>query len=172
MPLACIGHKSLEICDRCRLWQRNSPATPENSAAFCRREFRNSLFRFTYLKRALKQTRSVCLRAMETRSLFGPAVFDRLRRLFRKPGTGGDVRGFIVKNTTCVVPKELIHREADPARVIYLQSKGFVEGILDCICGSFNHRNRKTFSGEFGLDIFPQPQFHKIDGLFGRILRN
>ena len=32
--LACIGHKSLEICDRCRLWQRNSPATPENSAAF------------------------------------------------------------------------------------------------------------------------------------------
>jgi hypothetical protein len=45
MPLACIGHKSLEICDRCRLWQRNSPATPENSAAFWRREFRNSLFR-------------------------------------------------------------------------------------------------------------------------------
>src|ERR1700731_2181071 len=42
--LACIGHKSLEICDRCRLWQRNSPATPENSAAFWRREFRNSLF--------------------------------------------------------------------------------------------------------------------------------
>src|SRR5271157_5612801 len=90
-----------------------------NSAAFCRREFRNSLFRFTYFKRALKQTRSVCLRAMETRSLFGPAVFDRLRRLFRKPVTGG---GFIVKNATCVVPKELIHREADPARAIYLQS--------------------------------------------------
>jgi hypothetical protein len=32
--LACIAHKSLEICERCRLWQQNSPATPENSAAF------------------------------------------------------------------------------------------------------------------------------------------
>jgi hypothetical protein len=31
--LACIAHKSLEICERCRLRQRNSPATPENSAA-------------------------------------------------------------------------------------------------------------------------------------------
>src|SRR5271166_2172317 len=61
--LACIGHKSLEICDRCRLWQRNSPATPENSAAFWRGEFKNSLFRLLYFKRALKQTRSVCLRA-------------------------------------------------------------------------------------------------------------
>jgi hypothetical protein len=29
--LACIGHKSLEICDRCRLWQQNSPAAPKNS---------------------------------------------------------------------------------------------------------------------------------------------
>jgi hypothetical protein len=28
-PLACIAHKSLEICERCRLWQRNSPTTPE-----------------------------------------------------------------------------------------------------------------------------------------------
>src|SRR5271165_2870061 len=48
--LACIGHKSLEICDRCRLWQRNSPATPENSAAFWKGEFKNSLFRFLYSK--------------------------------------------------------------------------------------------------------------------------
>ena len=32
--LACIAHKSLEICERCRLWQQNSPATPENSSAF------------------------------------------------------------------------------------------------------------------------------------------
>jgi hypothetical protein len=44
--LACIAQKSLEICERCRLWQRNSPATPENSAAFWREEFKNSLFRF------------------------------------------------------------------------------------------------------------------------------
>src|SRR5271157_3980543 len=48
--LACIGHKSLEFCDRCRLWQRNSPATPEYSAAFWRGEFKNSLFRFLYFK--------------------------------------------------------------------------------------------------------------------------
>jgi hypothetical protein len=60
--LACIAHKSLEICERCRLWQRNSPATPENSAAFWREEFKNSFDSFI-LKRALKQTRSVCLRA-------------------------------------------------------------------------------------------------------------
>jgi hypothetical protein len=31
--LACIAHKSLEICERCRLKQQNSPARPENSAA-------------------------------------------------------------------------------------------------------------------------------------------
>jgi hypothetical protein len=36
--LACIAHKSLEIFERCRLWQWNSPATPENSAAFFREE--------------------------------------------------------------------------------------------------------------------------------------
>jgi len=27
--LASIDDKSLEICHRCRLWQRNSPATPK-----------------------------------------------------------------------------------------------------------------------------------------------
>jgi hypothetical protein len=30
--LACIDHKSLEICDRCRLWQQNSPAS---AGLFC-----------------------------------------------------------------------------------------------------------------------------------------
>ncbi len=34
LPLACTAHKSLEIFERCRLRQQNSPATPENSAAF------------------------------------------------------------------------------------------------------------------------------------------
>jgi hypothetical protein len=44
--LACIAHKSLEICERCRLWQRDAPATPEPSAALLKREFKqlNSLF--------------------------------------------------------------------------------------------------------------------------------
>ena len=31
--LACIDHKSLEICDQCRLWQQNGPASPDHSAA-------------------------------------------------------------------------------------------------------------------------------------------
>jgi hypothetical protein len=42
--LACIAHKSLEIFERCRLWQQNSPATPDNSAAFFERTISNSLF--------------------------------------------------------------------------------------------------------------------------------
>jgi aryl-alcohol dehydrogenase-like predicted oxidoreductase len=42
--LACIAHKSLEIFERCRLWQQNSPATPDNSAAFLERTISNSLF--------------------------------------------------------------------------------------------------------------------------------
>ena len=61
--LACIGHKSLEICDRCRLWQQNSPAAPENSAVFGDESLETVCFRFLYFKRALEQTRSVCLRA-------------------------------------------------------------------------------------------------------------
>jgi polar amino acid transport system substrate-binding protein len=32
--LACIANKSLEICQRCRLWQQNSSAPPRNSDAF------------------------------------------------------------------------------------------------------------------------------------------
>jgi hypothetical protein len=46
--LACIAHKSLEICERCRLRQHNSPATPENSAAFLERRVSNSLLQFIY----------------------------------------------------------------------------------------------------------------------------
>jgi hypothetical protein len=40
--LACIAHKSLEICERCRLWQRNPPATPEHSTAFLKRNLYSS----------------------------------------------------------------------------------------------------------------------------------
>ncbi len=61
-PLACIAHKSLEICERCRLWQRNSPAAPENSAAFGVKSFKTVCFDSFILKQALNQTRSVCLR--------------------------------------------------------------------------------------------------------------
>src|SRR5438105_1971044 len=33
VSLACIAHKCLDICERCRLWQQDTPATPEHSAA-------------------------------------------------------------------------------------------------------------------------------------------
>ena len=32
--------------------------------------------------------------------------------------------------------------------------------------------DRKTLSGKFGLSLFPQPNFHEIESLFGRILGN
>jgi hypothetical protein len=51
--LACIAHKSSEICERCRLRQQNPPATPDNSAAFWEEEFKNRLFRITNLKNRL-----------------------------------------------------------------------------------------------------------------------
>jgi hypothetical protein len=36
--LACIAHPPRrKIFERCRLWQQNSPATPDNSAAFSER---------------------------------------------------------------------------------------------------------------------------------------
>ena len=67
--------------------------------------------------------------------IFGPRVFDRLRRLFGRPDTGGDGQSLIVKDATRLAPKKLIHREANPARMIHLQSKSFVEGILDRLSG-------------------------------------
>ena len=54
--------------------------------------------------------------------------------------------------------------------MIHLQSKGFVEWILDCIGSAFDQRNTDTLSSTFPLDIFPQPHFHTMDRLFGRIL--
>ena len=60
LGLACIAHKSLEICERCRLWQRNSPAAPEKFHCFLQRRVCFDLF---ILRQALKRTRSVCLRA-------------------------------------------------------------------------------------------------------------
>src|SRR6202035_4649159 len=37
--LACIADKSLEICQRCRLKQQNSPARQENSAALLEKRY-------------------------------------------------------------------------------------------------------------------------------------
>src|SRR5580700_1523219 len=44
IELACIAHKSLEIRERCRLWQQNSPAAPKNSTAFWREGFKTLCF--------------------------------------------------------------------------------------------------------------------------------
>jgi hypothetical protein len=53
--LACIAHKSLEISERCRLWQQNYPATPDYSAAFFgEKEFEAVCFGSFILKLALK----------------------------------------------------------------------------------------------------------------------
>jgi hypothetical protein len=59
--LACIAHKSLEIFERCRLWQRYSPAQRENAVALFRLRIRDSVFGLFLF--ALKQTPSVFLRA-------------------------------------------------------------------------------------------------------------
>jgi hypothetical protein len=48
---------------------------------------------------------------------------------------GSDSRSFIVKDATHVVSKKLIHRDANPARIIDLQSKDFAEKIPDRFCG-------------------------------------
>jgi len=39
--LACIAHKSLEICERCRLWQQNSPAAPKILLLFEEKSFKH-----------------------------------------------------------------------------------------------------------------------------------
>ena len=67
-PLACIAHKSSEICERCRLRQQNPPATPDNSAAFWEEEFKNSLFRFIILNHALRQTRRRLFKSFPARN--------------------------------------------------------------------------------------------------------
>jgi hypothetical protein len=63
--------------------------------------------------------------------ILGPKVFDRPRGLFRRLSTRGDGQGFIVKDATRLAPKKLIHREANPVRMIHVRSKSFVAGILD-----------------------------------------
>lgn len=81
----------------------------------------------------------------------GPGVFDRLCRLFRRMRTNGDGESFIVEDATGFAAQELVHREANPAGLIHLQSKRLVKRILDRICGAFDHRNAKTLSGKFHL---------------------
>jgi hypothetical protein len=56
--LACIVHKSLEICERCRLRQQNSPTTRKIPLLFGEKSFETVCFDLFILKQALKQTRT------------------------------------------------------------------------------------------------------------------
>jgi hypothetical protein len=71
---------------------------------------------------------------------FGPGVFDQLRSLFRRLGIGSDSRCFVIKDATRLAPKELIHRHANPARMINLRSKGLL-----------GHRFHGEFASVIGL---------------------
>jgi hypothetical protein len=42
--LICIAHKSSKIGEQCSLYQQNSPAMPENPAAFWREELKTGYF--------------------------------------------------------------------------------------------------------------------------------
>jgi len=99
-------------------------------------------------------------------------VFDHLRCPFRRLGTGSDGQSFVVEDTTRLAPKELIHRNTNPVRMIHLHGQSFVKRTLDRLYGPFDHRDRKTLTCKFGLGLFPQPNFHKIESLLGRILGN
>ena len=86
MLLACIAHKSLEICERCRLWQRNSPAEPENSAAFGDKSFKTLCLDSLIFEEALKQSLRVCasvkeqaLKINESNKLFETLLCKRQR---------------------------------------------------------------------------------------------
>src|SRR6266850_2276106 len=56
---ACVAHKSLEICKRRRLWQRNSPATPEIPLLFGEKNLKQFVSIHLFETGSLK-TRSVC----------------------------------------------------------------------------------------------------------------
>jgi len=83
----------------------------------------------------------------------------------------GDSEGFIVKNATRLAPEKLIHCEANPVRMIYLQSESFIEWIPDRLSGPFNHGMERPFVAR-SVWIFPQQHLHKLECLFGRILSN
>jgi hypothetical protein len=68
MDVACIGHKSLETCDQCRLRQQNSPTTPEIPLLFGEKSFETVCFDSFILIQALKQTRSVCFKSYLARN--------------------------------------------------------------------------------------------------------
>ena len=61
--LACIAHKSLEIFERCRLWQRNLQLRWQTPLLFAEKSLKTVCFDSFIFNQALKQARSACLRA-------------------------------------------------------------------------------------------------------------
>jgi hypothetical protein len=66
--LVCIApslhrHKSLEIFEQCRLWQRNLQLRWQIPLLFAEKSLKTVCFEFMIKKQVLKQTPSVCLRA-------------------------------------------------------------------------------------------------------------
>ena len=62
VTLACIAHKSLEICAALQAPGSGiSPAAPENSTAISEKSSATACLSSFILKEVLKQTRSVCL---------------------------------------------------------------------------------------------------------------
>ena len=66
--LACIAHKSLEICERCRLRQQHPPATPDNAAASGKKNLKTVCFPSFILNHALKQTRRRLFKSLLARN--------------------------------------------------------------------------------------------------------
>jgi hypothetical protein len=77
-----------------------------------------------------------------------------------------------LKKPTRIRPKELVHRDTDPARILNFLSKLSKEGVLNHVTRSLYHRDNKAIGGKISLDIFSQPNFHKIHRLFRRVLRH
>ena len=76
---ACTSLTDLAILTDA-LWQRNSPATPENSAAFWKGEFKNSLFRFLYFKTGSQTDAERLFKSFLARNELVASVFARFLR--------------------------------------------------------------------------------------------
>jgi len=91
--------------------------------------------------------------------LFGPHV------------SRSNVCTHIVENPAGVGPKQLIHCDRDPLRLLNLLGDLFEEVALDGIGGSLDHRDEQAFLSQLALDRFSEPDLHKVNRFFRRIFR-
>jgi hypothetical protein len=76
LGLACIVHKSLEICEQCRLWHLISPASPDYSCAlFERMNLKTDCLRPLLEKQALELARKRLFKGLLARNEFVVAAF-------------------------------------------------------------------------------------------------